>query len=208
MGELSLATRPGPALRCAVCHDELPSVTDARVSCPDCQTVLHRECRTGLGRCPTLGCRGSALSAGTIAARALEEEEPEPPSFWFATALSVFTSCFALALHLAGADTAAFVALALLSVPHFVLAPVYWATRLRARGAEYPRDDVLTVFKVLALETLGCSIVAPTFAHFSVSDARVVSLLASLGLALAVILGPPAIAWLVGTRGRRPGDGR
>src|SRR5438270_6298140 len=92
---LSLASRPStPPVRCAVCHDSLEKAL-AAASCPHCQTVLHVECWSALGRCPTLGCQASEVTAAVIAARAHEEEEEEPPSFWLALGLSCLTSFFA-----------------------------------------------------------------------------------------------------------------
>lgn len=44
--------RPAGNVRCAVCHG---AAIDA-LPCPGCRTVVHADCRTDLGRCPTLGC--------------------------------------------------------------------------------------------------------------------------------------------------------
>ncbi|MCO5172411.1 MAG: hypothetical protein M9894_39440 [Planctomycetes bacterium] len=41
--------------RCAVCHD----LAAVAVPCPACRTVAHPDCRSDLGRCPTLGCAGA-----------------------------------------------------------------------------------------------------------------------------------------------------
>jgi len=53
-------TRPreglGQPLRCAVCHD----THDALIACAACGTWFHEDCRTLVGRCPTLGCQRTA----------------------------------------------------------------------------------------------------------------------------------------------------
>lgn len=47
--------RWSPALRCALCHEEL-AIEQGR-ACADCRTVTHGPCADEARACPTLGCR-------------------------------------------------------------------------------------------------------------------------------------------------------
>jgi hypothetical protein len=52
VGAIALHERREAVLRCAICHDEpLPLER-----CGLCQSAFHVDCRSALGRCPTLGC--------------------------------------------------------------------------------------------------------------------------------------------------------
>lgn len=57
---ITVADRPSPELRCALCHASLPA--DSILRCDDCGACFHPEC--GVEPCPTLGCRGE-LAAPT-----------------------------------------------------------------------------------------------------------------------------------------------
>lgn len=48
--------RPGPALSCAYCHDDLAE--GGEISCPECGGSYHSDCQAELGRCASLGCGG------------------------------------------------------------------------------------------------------------------------------------------------------
>ncbi|MGE0708111.1 MAG: hypothetical protein AB7N76_17120 [Planctomycetota bacterium] len=56
--KLLRATSASPALRCALCHDELchDDQAEERVSCAQCGTAVHGECAREHERCPTLAC--------------------------------------------------------------------------------------------------------------------------------------------------------
>ncbi len=56
---LALAGAHGNA-RCAYCHADLSGDEPDLVACEECGTVLHDGCWSELGRCPLLGCSGSA----------------------------------------------------------------------------------------------------------------------------------------------------
>lgn len=45
------------AARCAYCFGP----PGQAVTCAGCGTLVHAECRTASGRCPTLGCEGHSL---------------------------------------------------------------------------------------------------------------------------------------------------
>jgi hypothetical protein len=49
------------SFRCAFCHDDVPGHSPHH-RCLGCQTVLHLECRSEAGACPTLGCEGRSPS--------------------------------------------------------------------------------------------------------------------------------------------------
>lgn len=53
--EIELAPAGGVAV-CAVCKSALGGEVIERWTCQGCRTMLHADCRAGLGRCPTLGC--------------------------------------------------------------------------------------------------------------------------------------------------------
>src|SRR5579872_6063655 len=59
MDAMTVKGRASPDGRCAFCHDDLD---DESAVCPDCNTVLHRDCRALLVECPTLGCRQSMFT--------------------------------------------------------------------------------------------------------------------------------------------------
>lgn len=57
------ARRDGP-LRCALCHGGVDEAEAAR--CAGCATLLHPDCRSQLGSCPTLGCEASSARSVVV----------------------------------------------------------------------------------------------------------------------------------------------
>lgn len=53
---LRVTARQDSCLRCPVCHDGIGSPS---LACTACRAAFHEECRTWLGRCATLACRGT-----------------------------------------------------------------------------------------------------------------------------------------------------
>src|SRR4051794_5536902 len=51
--KVRLTSRRSANARCAYCHDSLDGAVS---SCPSCLTTFHRDCRSHLAQCPTLGC--------------------------------------------------------------------------------------------------------------------------------------------------------
>jgi HEAT repeat protein len=62
---ISAEAREG-ANRCALCHDAI-LMRHAGAQCPDCATVLHRDCAAGTRRCPTLGCQARTRAFAPLA---------------------------------------------------------------------------------------------------------------------------------------------
>ena len=56
LGGMRLSPRTSAA-RCAYCFGP----PGEGVTCAGCGTLVHAECRTASGRCPTLGCEGHSL---------------------------------------------------------------------------------------------------------------------------------------------------
>lgn len=51
--------------RCPICHDE--DMSDKPIiRCGACQTVVHAECRSAHGSCPTMGCRSSVQAKPSV----------------------------------------------------------------------------------------------------------------------------------------------
>lgn len=50
---IRLDVRAGTRARCSICHDNLGPLR----RCAGCGTAFHADCREGLARCPSLGCR-------------------------------------------------------------------------------------------------------------------------------------------------------
>lgn len=62
----------GDAIRCALCHAPFGDAPPA--PCEGCRTLLHADCASQLGRCPTLGCPRGVVEAP-------RQAKPEPPAF-------------------------------------------------------------------------------------------------------------------------------
>ncbi len=52
-GRIRLVERTSPNRRCGYCHGGAGALD----TCQECAALTHADCRTELGRCPTLGCR-------------------------------------------------------------------------------------------------------------------------------------------------------
>lgn len=94
MEKVQFHPRPSE-LRCAYCHD--PIREEKTYSCPQCQVVLHEDCRESLKQCPTLAC------AGSLKISALQSETPElrPPSsasFEFTLLFATGLLCWAISM--------------------------------------------------------------------------------------------------------------
>jgi len=53
---VSVQASASRAARCGYCHDQARADAEA---CPRCGTLLHKDCKDELGRCPTIGCVGA-----------------------------------------------------------------------------------------------------------------------------------------------------
>ncbi len=70
MKSIRVVVRRSSESRCVICHGAL---REQAVACAGCRATMHRDCRSELARCPTIGCAASARTAGTEAPR---EERP------------------------------------------------------------------------------------------------------------------------------------
>lgn len=103
----ALCDPPGQAaaqLRCAYCHDQLVEAC----ACEVCGSRLHAECFLELGRCPSLGCRGSRRAEEAQPGRRDPLRPPRLLPFWLGLSAFVAGLCLLItappfALHVARA---------------------------------------------------------------------------------------------------------